>query len=115
MLLKALTEHGVQILEVPVAHAVPKTERTVFHDGPYKFLPFLALPGNETPPTHWHGLACRGVHNEEGAAHHQKRRDVGHTSQPEHAVFALELASVLDGTRIQSFGRAIVMSREWEK
>ena len=28
-------------------------------------------------------------------------------------LFALELASVLDGTRIHSFGRAIVMSREW--
>ena len=29
-------------------------------------------------------------------------------------LLALELASVLDGTRIHSFGRAIVMSREWE-
>ena len=30
-------------------------------------------------------------------------------------LLALELASVLDGTRIHSFGRATVMSREWEK
>ena len=30
-------------------------------------------------------------------------------------LLALELASVPDGTRIHSFGRAIVMTREWEK
>ena len=37
------------------------------------------------------------------------------SSQGMRHFFALELASVLDGTRIYSFGRTIVMSREWEK
>ena len=116
VLLKALTEHGVQILEVSVAHAVPWTERTVFHDGPYEFLPRMALPGNETPPTPSHGLACRGVlkkvqHIIQNVAMldmFSRRRSMRH-------LFALELASALDGTHIHSFGRAIVMTREWEK
>ena len=37
------------------------------------------------------------------------------SSQGMRHFFALELASVLDGTRIYSFARTIVMSREWEK
>ena len=36
------------------------------------------------------------------------------SSQSMRLFFALELAHVLEGTRIHSFGRAIVMSREWE-
>ena len=89
VLLKALTEHGGRIPEVSVAHAVPQTERTVFHDGPYESLPRKALPGNETPPTPSHGLACRGVLKKEGAAHHPKHRDVVIVfPPPEHAAFA---------------------------
>ena len=37
------------------------------------------------------------------------------SSQSMRHLFALELASVLDGTCIHSFGRAIVMSQKWEK
>ena len=37
------------------------------------------------------------------------------SSQSMRHFFALELAHVLEGTRIHSFGRAIVMSREWKK
>ena len=37
------------------------------------------------------------------------------SSQSMRHFFAVELAHVLEGTRIHSFGRAIAISREWEK
>ena len=61
------------------------------------------LPGNETPPTH--------------LAHDMKylaKLNI-FSSQSMRHFFALELAHFLEGTRIHSLGRAIVMSRDWEK
>lgn len=44
--LETRTQIGVEVLEVSMDYAVAKTGQPFFHNGPYKFLPRLPLPGN---------------------------------------------------------------------